>query len=494
METINRFVKGIVSDLNPIDVSSQNWVFPTLNMRITQQGDMVVAKPITGNDEFFELPEGYDIIGAKEYANILYLVLFKSENNYVGLYSYPSVGMGGDSFNYELGIIPFLLGGTGPENKLKYDGRKVDLLFTSSYDGTVDIYLNDRLNPTYVINNCFNSKGEFIDRRVDYSGLPNNIRLINDYVSPAVFGEIFTEPGGRLEPGSYQLFLKYVSESFDESGYISQSDIFTVYTGEFGLLTLGNHLAKYYSVDGEKEYVNKKIKFELKDLDPNYRFFQIAVVVNTGNAGEESTALAYLISTLFETSSNNNIIIDGREKRETLSLNDISVISQIDNINKSQAIINNRYIGANWINSGFNNAEFSLIAKSITVEEGLTISSEGTYFPNEIYPFGVVFRLNDGRETDVYPITGKNLETGEDMPYGLVYLGFENKDENGEILHHPGVSYTVVFKYNDIVEKLKDYPDIIGFYIVRGERIPNIISSGIVFPTSDKVAASNVHF
>lgn len=477
MESINRFVKGVVADFNPVDIDNQSWVFPSWNIRMVQAGDMMVVKPIKGNREMFSFPANYNLIGAKEYANVIYLVLHDPDTNFVEVGSYPSVKDGENGFVYEYGKLPNTKDRNHLATRLGYTGIKVDMLFTQSYDGTVDIYLNDTVNPTYIMNNCFNDKGEYVDRQFDVAGVPNVLRQINSTSSPAIFDDVVEVQGGRVRPGNYQLFLRYSNKSFDTTPFISQSKILSVVSRSGD-----NRTGKFNSKNSVQNITNKKIKAALSNLDQTYDYFQIAYVLWTGNEGDEAISEAHLISNYYSTKDIDTIYITGNEVLETISLDEIAAILSLDNICKAHTIINARYIGANWINSGIEDdtlfelsQKIKLFARYEPIDN--TNQYDAAFREGEIYPFGIVYLFTDGRETDVYPI---------DNPKGL-YLVPRNPNKS-ELLYHTYViaDYrTGAFDQSIMVSPYLE--TISGWYIVRGERISNVISEGVTVPTADGI-------
>ena len=486
MNSVNRFVKGIVSDLNPIDIDNQSWVFPTVNVRITNSGDMIVAKPLDGNRELFSIPGNVRVIGAKEYADVLYLVLYNDDNNYVEVGSYPYVGNISDGFIYNYGPLQFVKNNSSGftqynfGDKLGYDGKtKIDLKFYNSYDGTVDIYLNDTKNPTYVINNCFNSDGEFIDRSINFDSLPKKIFLINGTEKPGIVDSVEIQDGGNLRPGNYQFFLRYVSESYDKTLFIFQSDIVSLTTG-----TNNKRFGKFKSKDGVLSKTINKVILSLSNLDDNYKYIQVGYTIYTGNAGDEAIIESYLINQYYTFEETKDIVITGREKLIDLTLDEIAAISSTDIICKAQVIFNSRYIGANW-KSEINNKNLVDLSLNAFIESTTTklVSSDpyGLGFMNrEIYPFGIVYTFKNGKESDVYPIKINNdVDNYKD---GLYKIFSEDQGYH----NHYGININFSQLKNEISNNPL-YDNISGFYIVRGDRIKNILSTGIVVPVFDGV-------
>jgi hypothetical protein len=488
----NRFVKGIISDLPNIDVSNQHWVFPSVNVRITLQGSVFIAKPVNGNEVLFTVPTGYQIIGAEEYFDILYLVLYKDDGT-IELGSYPHYDGATKTYSYRalqcLGSIATPL----PFNTsaLSFDGSTVDIICAESYDDTVDLYLNQVGTPTVKINSNMNTEGTQSNFIVE-TDLPYIAHLISDASKPMIVDSVELKQGGKLEPGKYILFLRYSSKDFNKTTFLTESSPFDVHGTVNSLYKAGSFLLD----DAETEFVNAKIELTIEDgtLDDAFTYYQVAVLIASGNPNEIATYKTYLISQYIPTTQT-KVVIDGYESRETLSLDEIAAISFIDNINKSQTVIDNRYVGANWESEGYDKIELKNLAELIktdgVVETPLSIleggvTKEPTYYPGEIYPFGVTFRFTDGRETESFPITGHDYVADPeiDLEKGLVRMPLKGLDNNE--LPNFGLKLDLTLLKTALESVELDY--ISGYTIVRGERIKNILANGVTRGMIDNIS------
>lgn len=468
----NRFVKGIISDLPAIDVSNQHWVFPTVNVRITKQGDVFVVKPVNGNEELFIVPNGYEIIGAKEYQNILYLVLYKNDGT-IQLGSYPFIENTG-VYNYSYRALQCLNNNGIPADfitsKFNFDGSTIDLEFAESYDDTIDIYLNGSGSPTIKINSNMSKLGNKTNL-INESSLPYSAYLISDASKPMVIDSISLSQGGKLEPGKYVIFLRYSTKDYNKTTFLSESNPFDVHN-----TVNSNYKAGQFLLDGEDtEYSNTKIEINLSNFDESFAYYQVAILIASGNPNEEITYKTYLISQYFPISQT-KVVIDGYEDRETLSLDEITAISFVDNINKCQTVIDNRYVGGNWESEGYNKESLAALAEYVTVigvKEIVNPDNEtATLFPGEIYPYGIIFRFLDGRESESFPIQGKDLVNSVNLENGLVRMPYTLL---GAQLNRFGLELNL----SDLELQLAGRSDIIGYTIVRAERIKNILANGI---------------
>ncbi|MBN2617251.1 MAG: hypothetical protein JXR64_02940 [Spirochaetales bacterium] len=468
----NRFVKGIITDLPAVDISNQHWVFPTVNIRITKQANVFVAKPVNGNEELFSIPDGYDIVGAKEYQNILYIVLYK-EDKTIQLGTYPYIDNEG-VYNYSYRALKCLnVGGIASDfitSAFNFDGSTIDIEFAESYDGTIDIYLNGSGSPTIKINSNMSKSGEG-ENLIDSSTLPYSAYLLSDASIPMTIDNIILYQGGKLEPGKYIIFLRYSTKDYNKTSFLTESSPFDVHS----TINSTNNAGQFLLEGSETKYVNTKIEINVSNLDESFMYYQIAVLVASGNNDEEITYKTYLVSEYIPTSQT-KVIIDGYEDRETLSLDEITAISFVDNINKCQTVVDNRYIGGNWESEGYDKtgllALSSLVTTDNVIELDGTVSKNPTYFPGEIYPFGVIFRFSDGRESETFPISGYDYIDNQLLNDGLIRMPLNLA---GAELKNFGLK----FNLSALKSALNSRDDIIGYIIVRGERIKNILANGI---------------
>ena len=468
--SVNRFIKGIVSDLSPIDITNQHWVFPTVNMRITKSGEQFIAKPVSGNETLFEIPVGYKIIGAKEYSDIVYFVLFNDSDGNVEIGSYPYIDNTG-TYVHEYRALQ-CLNATDKSlrtNKLGFDSTKVDIQFAESYDGTIDLYLNDSRTPTLKINSNMSPSGD-LNNLIDETKLPYSAYLISDASIPMTIDSLVLEQGGNLEPGKTTIFIRYSTKNFNKTTFIVQSEPIDVHGTPNSLYKAGSFLLD----EDMPELVNASLKLNLSNIDESFDFYQIGVVVASANNDEVAKHTAYLISQYFPTSQT-SVVIDGYETRETLSINDIGATSFSDNINKAQTIIDNKYIGANWESRGYNKENLATYSALVTVDSSSFPSRSNektTYYPGEIYPFGIIYRFADGRESEVFPIQGYDMVNSVNMEKGLVQFPL---NVTGVVINSFGIKFNLS-AFNDAIANEED---IIGYTIVRGDRIKNILANGI---------------
>ena len=101
------------------------------------------------------------------------------------------------------------------------------------------------------------------------------------------------------------------------------------------------------------------------------------------------------------------------------------------------------------------------------------------YFKNEIYPFGIVFLLDDGTETEAFPCKGNLDLSGSKGLY---------KFNSWQAICGAAPTQTkltaVTFNTNSAVQYATAHPEMFtgvkGFYFVRGSRIENMLYQGVL--------------
>ena len=125
------------------------------------------------------------------------------------------------------------------------------------------------------------------------------------------------------------------------------------------------------------------------------------------------------------------------------------------------------------------------------------VSNKLGYFDGEIYPFGIVFKLDDGTKTSPYPIKGNNEGSPVYPPVpktndkGLVWIKKLSALIAGSTKTDPerwtvGLDFNLV-EFLDELRSNSDFANVVGYYIVRGERIVNQLYDGYMTRTAKGV-------
>lgn len=533
-QQVIKFNKGVASDLAPSAMQPGMWAFPSENIRIINlDGKGFVITPMESNAWEVSLRGEYNVysenvicVGAEAYKGIVYMAMYDPDTGNSSIATYPSPmaitdiyrdpGQVGSPWvanidpskeGFKKTVNPLI--NTMKENfsklpflsqKMNFSPEKmVGFRFKESYDQTVDMYLYDDLNPVRVLNSGVTIEGKFVERYylIHYNidekvqdGFFNIVPSMSEPPEPVFKG---LGAFGKLRPGMYYLFFRYVTKDFARTQFFRPLGPIVILAGQTPHMTCG---AAEYDVNMELFTTEKSIQFSLGS-STEYSYFEVAVVRYSENKNGSLLRDVYVINELFPFSTGTTVIY-GYEDQATFSSAQIVYSSEIETVAAALTEIDSRLILGNVqkalpdhqplidfaldikasyqaVSIGSDAEEFQLKYNGrFRYQTAENVLEEVDYFPREIYPFGIMYLLKDNTLSEVYPVKG-DMEDGLGLPNdkGLyMFPGFSKLD------------YTVkakLFMPNSIPTELKD--SVLGFYIVRGKRIENMRANGILFPT-----------
>ena len=160
-------------------------------------------------------------------------------------------------------------------DELQFDLNKpVDIECQPSYDGTVNLIINDDLNPPRIINTTYSVIEDNKYRRI----LRNQTEQTNLYkeglmdAQTRLFRNINKIPKiellniayhGQLKGGNYTVYLKLADNDYNKTDVIAESGIISVFKGT---------LEKIYSISGtlEDERTDKAINLQINNIDTSF--------------------------------------------------------------------------------------------------------------------------------------------------------------------------------------------------------------------------------
>lgn len=535
MKQVNVFHKGMVMDIDPTLIQQDSWTFPTMGARIVNlQGKGYVCQNLDGTNELFSLGDNMVPIGGTEFNSILYIFSAKTDDpGVIEVGSYPSPrswtnGSSGLENNYKpLKILGDLDDRQNMRTSL-FNGtvlNRMEVIARESYDNSVDLFFADGVNPLRTINSGFAQDGTINNRMVSPEDFDSIVNVIQATSNKPKFQYGSIETGGSLLNGNYFAFVRYVTESFNSTEFISHSFAYAVYTDT---LEHGNNEGGPSS-----ETTTKQIKLKLTNIDTSYTYVEFALIRYFGdNAPIQYESLLY----------NNLFPITGEEMEVALSDSDRIVpfpFEEIikprnrDIVPKSITYLDNTLWGANWREKDrFHNVlvEYAkrviifpkineigddpfVFKPSDTYDNPEYIHDYVGYFRGEIYAFSLVYNFTDGDITDGYPTAGRddfnNTTADEEISYsdytGTGTVGYNTdgiyrtpradllNDSSSDVwqLLKTGKRRLLYLKFDfteanrwlneDTTEKEKEFfkKNISSLNIARAERKENIITQGL---------------
>lgn len=355
-----------------------------------------------------------------------------------------------------------------------------------SYDGSINLILNDDKNPPRLINSRFTVRDNNTFERVDRLG-ENDTNIYDDgkFQLQTSLQKLYTtipeiqfngeQMLGHLKVGTYIFYFAYCDADDNETDIVAESGIVPMFKGETP-----------QSVDGgsSDQDSNKSVSFTLKNIDSEYGYVKIYYVRYSAAINQQKTPNVYKIFQKYQVKNNQcDILITGIEANSEIAEEDLNI--QYSNISssKTQAIIQNRLFLGNIkkIDPLYNDLrdislrilptyekhnkdeligelnyryqDYTLIKNNLEYYNPVNIYNYVGYEPGEIYKLGIVYIMKDNSLSPVYDIRGKR----EIPEFG------SNKESESKLYDY---THEDIFKYGEN-EKREAETDYSGTKIVE---------------------------
>lgn len=416
----------------------------------------------------------------------------------------------------------------------------IDIECQQSYDGSVNLILNDDINPPRIINSRVTllegDRYKVINRNqnkqsnlYDESFLDQETRLFRNVQKIPKLKLNKVSTFGQLKGGNYIFYLKYLDEDFNETDIVAETGIISVFKG-----TINN--PKTCSGAFMDERTDKSILLNFYNIDTSFKYFNLYCLRNTCDQNGVLVQETYKIDVNYEIVSSSQLItITGYEETSQVTVEDLNIQYNYVESVKTQTQVQNMLFFANVEknedeNTGLRNLSLHIVAKEVQDENynigyihpDTFVTKENLddsqieyyspqnlyyrlgYFPKELYRFGIVYIFNDDHLSSVYNLRGIDFNYTIEKE-GKINFKFENKIEdieftdfldktklentNGvfrfskdiDIIDYSNqrvVPLGIQFQIPEIViDKLKEY-NIKGYFFVRQKRIPNFLAQG----------------
>lgn len=428
----------------------------------------------------------------------------------------------------------------------------VDIEVQPSYDGSVNLILNDDKNIPRLINSRFSVKEkntyEIVDRIGEndtniYSSkyFNNDSSLYFQYTKAPIitFEELIS---GQFSVGQYCFYLTYCDSDGNESDIVSESNLIPLFIGGEGIP---------FSMEGgiKNERSNKGVLLKISNLDASYNYIKIRYVRYFADYQQNKVYEGKEIIQKYEISNQDYIYVSitGYEPTEDFDPNILNITKFNPKSILTQAQCKNMLFFGNITQNTDNYKELSDLSLRIvpTINkqylEQPNNSYEGAegyynpfnmyykvgYFNQEFYSFGIVYIYNNGTLSNVYPTLGYVIDDtkinidkipiyneieGNEAFLSRNYIKVDNdgwiKDEelseySNLLLNSKGVckiNSNKVYNNNDIISIKFTIPEkvskflyenlgITGYFFVRQKRTPSIITQCYLMPFDEELKA-----
>lgn len=305
-----------------------------------------------------------------------------------------------------------------------------------SYDGSVNLIINDGINIPRLINSRFSATGKNTYEVVDRKG--NNDTNIYDQgeqfdIDTSLYKRVVKIPkinfkgvysGGNLKVGNYHFYFKLSDADGNETDFVGESSLVSVFIG----------FNEYFAIQTGQKNENsfKQVSFQLSNIDSSYDYVYVYYSRSTAEAGENMQTQYAKIDKKFLVNNVEvcNVIITGFEDIIELNASDINLsYNTVDSVVTSATCQNMLFL-ANVHKPDIPYNELQDLSLrflpylkqetyTVDVDQNYTISTSNKgyldplfiynktgYWGKEIYRFGIVYILPNGELSPVFNIRG----------------------------------------------------------------------------------------
>lgn len=333
--------------------------------------------------------------------------------------------------------------------------KPVDIECQPSYDGTVNLIINDDMNPPRIINTTYSIIEDNKYRRI----LRNQTEQTNLYKENSIdaqtrlFRNINKIPKielldvsyhGQLKGGNYTFYLKLADNDFNKTDVVAESGLVSIYKGT---------LEKIYSISGtlEDERTDKSINLQVNNIDISFSKIFVYYRREYSDLNGVLKTETCSIKEPYKLIGDSLLInIDGYEEIEVINQEELNIQYNICTGVKTQAQVQNMLFFGNVQqtiidNDSLQNISYFIEAECIQKEDSIGYISQENYtkqplenigkseyynplqiyyslgyWPTELYRIGVVYIFVDDSISPVYNLRGCRFEDGsmQNFVYG----------------------------------------------------------------------------
>lgn len=341
-----------------------------------------------------------------------------------------------------------------------------------SYDGSVNLILNDGINIPRLINSRFSSTGKNTYEVVNRKG--DNDTNIYDQgeqfdIDTSLYKRITkipkvqymgTSSGGNMKIGNYHFYFKLSDADGNETDFVAESGLVSVFIG------FGSPSSIHTGQKNESSY--KNVMFSVSNIDASYNYITVYYSRYTAEANENFVTEYIKINKkyLVNNAGIASIIVTGFEETTQISGSDINLNYNVVDASEASAVCQNMLFMANVHKPNIPYKELSDLSLrflpyliqtpyklDIDEEYNPTTSDLGYYdskfiydytgyWGEEIYRFGIVYIMPNNELSPVFNIRG-----------GAAIKEFID----GQYSNDGQFSNIPVFKTNELNERERQY-------------------------------------
>ena len=368
--------------------------------------------------------------------------------------------------------------------------------------------------------------------------LSEQLNLIRESFEITNIDLIGVNSGGQLKGGNYKFYLKFGDADYNQTDVVAESGIVSIFHGNDGVASTvsgtilderTDKMVGLFITGLNHVYSKIYIYYSREYSDSNgYRMTEFGMLNDpidmVSKDSEERRPSGSHIdpvtgATVTDTIGGQTIWITGFEQEVPIDKNELNVDYHTVDFARAEAQqANMLFLG----NIGQNEETFDLYRElknktlefniQITQEHFITQDTESDlytdslyydtktiynnlgYYPGEMYRFGIVYVFKDGSTSPVFNVNGGEfiMQNGK-LTLDHTYSGLvsDDKDSNFGVIIMPSEDNCPIFNSDSensnsvnpiglvFTPPELNYSEIIGWFVVRQKRIPNVICQGL---------------
>lgn len=308
-----------------------------------------------------------------------------------------------------------------------------------SYDGSVNLIINDGINIPRLINSRFSATGKNTYEIIDRKG--NNDTNIYDEgvqfdIDTSLYKRITKIPklnfkgvqaGGNLKVGNYHFYFKFADADGNETDFVAESGLVSVF--------IGYNSPRSIHTGQKNENSTKQVQFILSNIDEAYNYVSVYYSRNTAEGLDNPILQCAKVLKKYVVNNAHlaNIVITGFEDIEEIAPQDINLQYNIVDAVGTSAVCQNMLFMANVhkpdipynilenlslrflpylkeVNYMLDmDQDYHISSTNMGYYDPEFIYSNTGYWGKELYRFGIVYILPNNELTPVFNIRGREL-------------------------------------------------------------------------------------
>ena len=338
-------------------------------------------------------------------------------------------------------------------NEIDVDlNNPLDVECQPSYDGTVNLIINDDKNPPRIINTRFttleDNRYKIINRNqkeqtniYEQTNIDQQTRLFRNLNSIPRIQLISIDLFGQLKGGNYTFYAKFADNDFNKTDIVCESGQISIFNGSISDPT---------TITGtlQDERTEKSISLKINNIDTSFQKVYLYYTRESSDINGARTTETCMIKEPYDVKNSNlDITVNGYEEVQVINNDELNIkYLYVDRV-KTQAQNQGMLFFGNvemtkveprdlqalslYINVGLKKAPESIgylecnytIQQDDDVEQVEYYNPQNIYYnlgywPDELYRLGIVYIMRDDSLTEVFNLRGVKFELDQDQKDG----------------------------------------------------------------------------